>query len=122
MPFSSPAASSLTPSPQKSRLVHVLVVGPQLLANALHALLATIDDFHLLSPIFESDEVLPFTQRIRSTQHPIDVVVLHGSGDLEADHTLLKALSTHRQRCLIVTSLHFPNEMALIKQAGAWGL
>jgi DNA-binding NarL/FixJ family response regulator len=119
---STPAASFLTPSPRTSQLIHVLVVGPELLANALHALLATIDDFYLLSPIFELDEVLPFTRRVNSTEHPIDVVVLHCRGDFEADYLLLQALSTHQQRCLIVTSLHFPNEIAFIKQTGAWGL
>jgi DNA-binding NarL/FixJ family response regulator len=122
MKFTSTTASYLTPSSLTSKLLQVLIVGPELLANALHALLATIDDFHLLSPIFEPDEVLPFIQRVRSTECSIDVIILHWSGDLEEDHTLLNALSTARQRCLIVTSLRIPDEIEFIKQAGAWGL
>jgi DNA-binding NarL/FixJ family response regulator len=59
---------------------------------------------------------------MRSAEHPIDVIVLYWSGDLEGDHQLLKALTTAGQRCLIVTSLHFPNEIAFIKQVGAWGI
>lgn len=112
----------MTPSPPISGRLRVLVVGPELLANALHALLATIDDIEVLTPISEPDQVLPFIQRVNGAQHPIDVIVVHWIGDLEGDHTLLKALSTARQRCLIITSLHFPDEIAFIKQAGAWGL
>ena len=83
----------MTPLPPTSGRLRVLVVGPELLANALHALLATIEDLAVLTPISEPDEVLPFIQRIGHTPHPIDVVVLHCSGDLEADHMLLEALS-----------------------------
>ena len=120
---STPASASYsTPSPQQSRLLRVLVVGPEFLANALHTLLATIEDVHVLTPISEPDQVLPFIERVGSTEHPLDVIVVHCSGDLEGDHTLLRALTTAGQRCLIVTSLHFPNEVELIKQAGAWGL
>lgn len=122
MKFTSTAASYLTPSLRASELLQVLVVGPELLANALHALLATIDDVYPLSPLSEADQILPFIQRMGSTEHSIDVVMLHWSGDLEGDHTLLKALTIAQQRCLIVTSLHFPNEIEFIKQSGAWGL
>src|SRR5260370_6207966 len=65
---------------------------------------------------------LPCIERVGCTEHPLDLIVVHSSGDLEADHTLLRALTQAQQRCLIVTSLHFPNEVELIKQAGAWGL
>ena len=120
---STPASASYsTSSPQQSRLLRVLVVGPELLANALHTLLATIDDVDVLTPISEPDQVLPFIERVGSTEHPLDIIVVYGSGDLEGDYTLLRALTTAGQRCLIVTSLHFPNEVELIRQVGAWGL
>jgi DNA-binding NarL/FixJ family response regulator len=124
MQFSStPASASYwTPSSQQCRLLRVLIVGPEFLANALHTLLATIDDMDPLSPLSEPDQVLPFIERVGSMQHPLDVIVVHGSGDLEADHTLLRALTRAGQRCLIVTSFHFPNEVELIKQIGVWGL
>ena len=114
--------SYLIPSSQTSKLLRVLVVGPELLANALYALLTKFDDLHLLAPICEPEQVMPFIQRLGSTQHPVDVVVLHWSGDLERDHMLLAALSAAGQRSLIVTSLYCPDEIAFIKQSGAWGL
>jgi len=122
MKFTSTTASYLATSCRTSKRLRVLIVGPELLANALHALLATIDDMYPLSPLSEPDQVLPFIERVGSTEYPIEVVVLHWSGHLEEDHTLLEALSTARQRCLIITSLHFPNEIEVIKQGGAWGL
>ena len=64
---------------------------------------------------------MPFIERLGSTQ-PVNVVVLHWSGDLERDHMLLAALSAAGQRSLIVTSLYCPDEIAFIKQSGAWGL
>ncbi len=62
---------------------------------------------------------MPFIQRLGNT---VNVVVLHWSGDLERDHMLLEALSAAGQRSLIVTSLYCPDEIAFIKQSGAWGL
>jgi DNA-binding NarL/FixJ family response regulator len=116
------SASDLMPSLQRSRLLRVLVVGPELLANALQALLTTIDDIQVLTPISVLDQVLPFIERVSSTEHSLDVVILHWSSDPERDHQLLKALAKARQHCLIVTSFSFPQEMEWIKQAGAWGL
>lgn len=121
-PATTASAIDLTPSPQAPRLLRVLVVGPELLANALYALLATIDDFHPLSPISERNHVLSFIQRLESTQHPIDVIVLHWSSDLEADYTLLSALSAAGQRSLVISSRDFPDETESIRCAGAWGL
>lgn len=121
-PTPTASAVHLMPSSQVSRPLRVLVVGPELLANALYALLATIDDFHLLSPISEPDHVLPFIQRLGSTQHSIDVIVLHWSGDFQGDHTLLSALSAAGQRSLIVSSRDFPDEIEFIQHIGAWGL
>jgi DNA-binding NarL/FixJ family response regulator len=116
------SASDLMPSLQRSRLLRVLVVGPELLANALQALLTTIDDIQVLTPISVLDQVLPFIERVSSTEHSLDVVILHWSSDPERDHQLLKALAKARQHCLIITSFSFPQEMEWIKQAGAWGL
>ena len=121
-PAKSASACYLMPSPQASRLLRVLVVGPELLANALYTLLATIDDFDPLSPISELDHVLPFIQRLGSTPHPIDVVVWHWSGDLEGDYTLLSAFSAAGQRSLIISSLYCPDEIEFIQHTGAWGL
>jgi DNA-binding NarL/FixJ family response regulator len=122
MKRSSLTASCLTSPCRTAELLRVLIVGPELLANALHALLATIDDMYPLSPLSEPDQLLPFVQRMGSTEHPIDVIILHWSSDRERDHLLLEALTTAGQRCLIVTSFYFPEECAFIKQTGAWGL
>ncbi len=117
---SSASASYSTPTSHASRLLRVLVIGPELLAHALHALLSTIDDLQVLAPICEPDQALSFIERVNSTGNTINVVVLYWSGDLEGDHDLLRALSS--QRCLVVTSLYFPGEIDFIRHSGAWGL
>jgi len=64
MKFTSTTASYLATSCRTSKRLRVLIVGPELLANALHALLATIDDMYPLSPLSEPDQVLPFIERV----------------------------------------------------------
>jgi len=123
MQFPSSASTSyLIPASRVGRLLRVLVVGPELLASALHALLGTLDDIHTLTPIYEPDQVLPFLGRVASTGNPVDVVVLHLSGDFESDFALLHHLAAAHQHCLVVTSLYIPSEIKLLKSAGARGL
>lgn len=100
----------------------MLVVGPELLANALFALLSTFEDLQVLTPLSDLSQTLTFLERVNSTGQTVDVIVLHWSGDLEEDHSLLQTLSEAQHRCLVVTPLYLPSEIDFIRSAGAWGL
>ena len=106
---------------QTTSLLRVQVVGPQLLAQALHALLSTLDDLYALAPLSQLDQVLSVVERLQQSKRAIDVFVVQWSGDQDRDHRLLSALSAAGHRCLVVTSLLFPHELDFLQRV-CWGI
>ena len=102
-------------------LLRVQVVGPQLLAQALHALLSTLDDLYALAPLSQLDQVLSVVERLQQSKRAIDVFVVQWSGDQDRDHRLLSALSAAGHRCLVVTSLLYPHELDFLQRV-CWGV
>ena len=104
-----------------TRFLRILVVGPDLLASALHALLSSVDDFSLSSPLSTAAEVLPFVERLTNSTGQIDVVVLYRSGSLSSDARLLASLAAIGVRTLVVSTLLYTGELELLQRVGVQG-
>ena len=118
---SSSKTRSLLPPHTTSHLLGVLVVGPDLVASGLQALLSSVDDFAVLHALSEADEVLPIIERMQGSVHPVEVVVVCRSSQMQHDQQVLMQVSGSGLRSLVITALHSPDELRLLRQAGAHG-
>jgi DNA-binding NarL/FixJ family response regulator len=106
---------------EQSDLLRILLVGQELRAEALRALLTWQEDMQVLSPISDNEHVGDIVWRISGSEQLIDVVVMDWDGAYDANYQLLQALSAEGQRVLVISSLLYPSSMFKIEEAGALG-
>jgi DNA-binding NarL/FixJ family response regulator len=109
------------PQSKTTELLRILLIGQELRAEALRALLCSQDDMKILSPISDFEQVNDIMWRINGSDQPIDVVTMDWDGSLEANFGLLQALSNEGHRVLVISSLPYPGAMHRIEEAGAQG-
>ncbi len=102
-----------------SRLLRILLIGPELCVEELRALLSEQEDMQILPPIAGQDQVLDVLSRINRVSH-IDVVILEWEFCEEQQYHILRALSK-RLRCLIIAPPMYPSETKRLAEVGAWG-
>jgi len=112
---------AVTVSSASTELLRLLLIGQELRVEGLKMLLATQEDMELMSPIADLDQVTDVLLRLHGAEQRIHVVVMDWDGAFEKNYTVLKFLSSLGLRCLVISSLIYPSELAQIKEAGAWG-
>lgn len=104
---------------QPSRLVRILLIGPELRVEELQTLLSGQEDMELLPPIADADDAIDVLTRISEASH-IDVAIIEGEFCEEKKYPLLQVLPRHL-RSLIIAPPLYPSEIKRLKAAGAYG-
>ena len=120
-PLSTPSKQASEQEMPEADTLRILVVGPELIAHALHSLLSSQTDMEVLPPLSDLKQTVAFVMRMRRKKSPVHVVLMDWRGDHELQLKTLSALSKHDQSCLVVISERCSYKLEQIKHAGARG-